>query len=287
MKGVAEPMKRGAAPAPPNRLVTPPAFGRLLPRHREQPPTMVCAVIDDPYRDADLVGLYDLDNPGGADHVFFRALADQIDARSIIDLGCGTGLLTRSLVQPGRTVVGVDPSRTMLDYARRQPGSESVTWIHGDASALAPTGTADLVLCTGNAIMHVSPEALPSTLTAIAGALRSDGIVSFESRNPACRAWEHWTPEATYSERVTSAGQLREWLEVTGVGGGRVVFDAHNVFPDGADRVYTSTLFFRSAEELRRELEAAGFTDITCAGDWHGAPVEEESRILVFRARRL
>ena len=107
-------------------------------------------------------------------------------------------MLTRSLARPGRTVIGVDPSRTMLDYARTQPGSELVTWLHGDASALAPTGTADLALCTGNAIMHVSPEELPSTLMSIAAALRSGGIVSFESRNPAHREWERWTPGATY-----------------------------------------------------------------------------------------
>lgn len=244
-------------------------------------------MIDDPYRDADLVSLYDLDNPGGEDHAFYRTLADQIDAHSIIDLGCGTGLLTRSLARPGRTVIGVDPSRTMLDYARRQPGSESVTWIHGDASALAPTGTVDLALCTGNAIMHVSPEELSPALTSIAAALRSGGIVSFESRNPAYRAWEQWTPEATYSERVTRVGHLREWLDVTDVREGRVVFDAHNVFSDGEDRVYTSILFFRSAEEFQRELEAAGFTDITCTGDWHGPSVEDGSRLLVFRARRV
>ncbi len=243
-------------------------------------------MIDDPYRDADLVGLYDLDNPGGQDHLFFRALADEVDAHSIIDLGCGTGLLTRSLARPGRTVIGVDPSRTMLDYARRQPGSESVTWIHGDALALAPTGTADLALCTGNAIMHVGSAELPSTLTSIAAALRPDGTISFESRNPAYRAWERWTPEATYSERVTPAGLLREWLDVTDVREGRVVFDAHNVFPDGEDRVYTSVLLFRSAEEFQQELEVAGFADITCTADWHGTSVEHGSRLLVFRARR-
>ena len=66
-------------------------------------------MIDDPYRDAELVELYDLDNPGGEDHAYYPALADAIDARSILDLGCGTGLLTRSLAGPGRTVIGVDP----------------------------------------------------------------------------------------------------------------------------------------------------------------------------------
>ena len=241
---------------------------------------------DDPYRDVDLVGLYDLDNPGGEDHAHYRALADEIGARSIVDLGCGTGLLTRSLAGPGRTVIGVDPSPTMLDHARRQPGGDAVTWIDGDASALAPTGAADLAICTGNAIMHIGPEELPSTLTSLAGVLRPGGTLSFESRNPACRAWEGWTPEATYGERDTAAGRLREWLEVTDVGDGRVVFDAHNVFPDGRDRVYTSVLFFRTVEEFRRELDLAGFTDISWAGDWHDGPAEAGSRFFVFRARR-
>jgi 2-polyprenyl-3-methyl-5-hydroxy-6-metoxy-1,4-benzoquinol methylase len=246
-------------------------------------------VVVDPYRDPELVELYDLDNPAGEDHAYYRALAEEVDARSVIDLGCGTGLLTRSLARPGRTVVGVDPSHTMLEYARRQPGAGSVTWIHGDAAALAPTGTVDLVICSGNAIMHVTPAQLSSSLTWVARALRRGGIFSFETRNPAHRAWERWTREATYGERTTPVGHLREWLEVTEVtevADGRVVFDAHNVFPDGEDRVYTSVLFFRTAEQFTRVLGSVGFTDVAVCGNWHGAPVVDSSRILVFRATR-
>jgi predicted TPR repeat methyltransferase len=99
----------------------------------------------DPYWDLDLVALYDVDNPAGIDHDFYRALADRSDARRIVDLGCGTSLLTRSLSAPGRDVTGTDPSRTMLDWARRQPGAENVTWIEGDATAIAPSGDIDLV----------------------------------------------------------------------------------------------------------------------------------------------
>jgi SAM-dependent methyltransferase len=240
----------------------------------------------DPYGDHDLVALYDVDNPGGADHEFYRALADTLDARRIVDLGCGTGLLTRRLAEADRSVTGIDPSPTMLDWARRQPGADAVTWLEGDATSIPPTGDIDLVVCTGNAIMHVSPEELPAVLRSIAGALRLGGTVSFESRNPAVREWERWTPETTYGERATPVGQLREWIEVTEAGGGRVVFDAHNVFPGGEDRVYTSVLYFRTAEEFTQELGAAGFTDITFHGDWHDGPVEDSSRILVFRARR-
>jgi SAM-dependent methyltransferase len=249
-------------------------------------PDTVPVVTEDPFGDPDLVELYDLDNPDGADHAYYRAVADEVDARSIVDLGCGTGLLTRSLATAGRTVVGVDPSPTMLGYARRQPGSEAVTWILGDASAVEPTGTVDLAICTGNAIMQVGPDELPGTLASLAGALRSGGTLAFESRNPGFRAWENWTVEATTGERDTPVGFLREWLEVTEVSDGRVVFDAHNVFADGRDRVYTNTLYFRTAEEFRTLLEAAGFTDVTCAGDWRGTPAAERSPFFVFRARR-
>lgn len=243
-------------------------------------------VTDDPYRDTDLVQLYDLDNPGGPDHDHYRALADEVGARSIVDLGCGTGLLTRALAGPGRTVTGVDPSATMLDFARRQPGGDAVTWILGDASAIEPTGSVDLAICTGNAIMHIGPDGLPDTFRALAGAVRHGGTVSFESRNPGAREWESWTVEATTGERDTPVGRLREWLEVTEVRDGRVVFDAHNVFPDGHDRVYTSTLYFRTAGEFRAALETAGFTDVRCAGDWRGTPATPASPILVFRAVR-
>jgi ubiquinone/menaquinone biosynthesis C-methylase UbiE len=240
----------------------------------------------DPYRDADLVELYDLDNPDGEAQAYYRALADDVNARSIIDLGCGTGLLTRSFARAGRTVIGVDPSATMLNYARRQAGSENVTWIHGDASVLPQDGTADLAVCTGDAILHISPDELPPTLASLAGVLRHGATLSFASRNPADRAWERWTPRATYMERVTPLGFLREWHEVTDVCNGRVVYDRHTVFPNCEDHVYTSVVFFRTSEEFQRELDRAGFTDITWAGSPGGIPFDDTAKRFDFRARR-
>jgi SAM-dependent methyltransferase len=243
-------------------------------------------VTADPYGDPDLVALYDLDNPGGADHDHYRALAASQDARRIIDLGCGTGLLTRSLAAPGRVITGIDPSRTMLDWARRQPGAEAVTWVEGDATAIAPTGDVDLVLCTGNAIMHLDREDLRVALDRIHAALRPGGVVSFESRHPEARAWEQWTREATYGERDTALGRLTEWLEVTEVTGERVAFDAHNVLPTGEDRVSTTVLHFRAAGTFRTALHDAGFGDVEVDGGWRGEDVTAASRLLVFRARR-
>jgi 2-polyprenyl-3-methyl-5-hydroxy-6-metoxy-1,4-benzoquinol methylase len=238
----------------------------------------------DPYGDERLVELYDEDNGPGEDHDYFLSLAD--GAKKVVDFGCGTGLLTRAFARPGRVVIGVDPSRTMLNYARRQPGAEAVTWIDGDATAVEGSGDTDLVVSSGNTMMHISTDDLPWVLEALAAALRPGGVLSFESRNPAARAWEQWRPDATYGERDTPAGHLKEWMEVTEVDNGRVVFDAHNVFEDGVDAVYTTTLYFRTADELRSALAKAGFGEVDVYSGWHGQPVADDSRLFVVRATK-
>ncbi|WP_020575917.1 class I SAM-dependent methyltransferase [Actinopolymorpha alba] len=220
----------------------------------------------DPYRDEQFVARYDFDNAASDDHAYYRALADAIEAEKIIDLGCGTGLLTRALATPGRVVIGVDPSATMLGYARRQPGAEAVTWIHGDAT-IAGAGDADLAVSSGNTMMHISPKAYPTVLGSLRDALRLGGVISFETRNPRAKEWERWNPDETYTERDTSSGHLREWL----------VWRSART---------TTALYFRTAEDITADLERAGFSDVDVRGGWHNEPVTADSRVLVFRAHR-
>ena len=75
--------------------------------------------LDKHYVDPRLVELYDIENPRGADTNFYVNLASELKARTILVLGCGTGLLTRELAINGRQVIGIDPSSEMIRFARR------------------------------------------------------------------------------------------------------------------------------------------------------------------------
>jgi SAM-dependent methyltransferase len=239
------------------------------------------------YVDTRLVELYDLDNPRGADTDFYLALAAELGARRIFDLGCGTGLLTRELATGGREVTGVDPAAAMLGYARRQPGAERVRWVAGDSSALG-TPAADLVLMTGNvAQVFLDDAGWAATLRDILAALRPGGHLAFESRNPGDRAWERWNRAATYQRSDSPHGPMESWLELDRVADGRVRFVGHNVFLSTGERVAVpSELRFRSQAELAADLAAAGFEVEHVYGDWQRGPVAETSRVMVFVARR-
>ena len=243
--------------------------------------------LDEHYTDPGLVEIYDVENPRGADTDFYLGLATELDARRIVDLGCGTGLLTRELAAPGREVIGVDPAGAMLAFARRQPGAERVRWVEGDAAALG-TLAADLLVMTGNvAQVFLTGAEWQTALAAIHTALRPGGVLAFESRNPAARGWEQWNRTDSYGEFDSPHGRMATWVEVTGVDGRRVRFEGHNVFQaTGEAVVVRSELQFRGRDELAESLQAAGFTVEQVYGDWHKGPLHNDSRVMVFVARR-
>ncbi len=239
------------------------------------------------YVDPRLVELYDLSNPRGLDTDFYLQLASDLNAKTILDLGCGTGLLTRELATDHRHVLGVDPAPAMLNIARRHPGAEHVEWIEGDSRVLG-NPEADLVIMTGNvAQIFLSDDDWLTTLKHIHEALRPGGYVAFESRNPLARAWESWNRESTYTVSDTPFGPIEEWLEVVELGNDRVHFQGHNIFQKTGEKlVVDSTLRFRSMEEMRLSLEQAGFNIEQLFGDWSRGPFVSTSRLMIIVARR-
>ncbi len=75
-----------------------------------------------------------------------------IEARTVVDLGCGTGSLTARLAErwPDASVVGVDSSVEMIERARRE--HPELSWQLADISAWEPDGPVDIAF--SNAALH-------------------------------------------------------------------------------------------------------------------------------------
>jgi DNA-binding CsgD family transcriptional regulator len=165
------------------------------------------------FSDPRLVAIYDTVNPIAEYQTFYLELAARLSASSIIDIGCGTGLLSCELAKRGYRLIGVEPSKAMLDVARHRCG-EQVEWIEGDALGLGEVG-ADLAIMTGHVAQIIrDDEVWSATLIAIREALGPGGRVAFESRNPLAREWTAWTPQAS-RRRVEDAvvGPVEVWFE--------------------------------------------------------------------------
>lgn len=216
---------------------------------------------DDFFEEPRLARVYDPLDPDRSDLDVYVAMVDELGARSVLDIGCGTGTFACMLALRGLEVVGVDPAEASLDVARSKPGADRVRWIHGDANSL-PRLSVDAAFMTGNvAQVFLTDEEWEATLRATRAALRPGGHLVFETRDPQRRAWEDWTRDKTRgSTDVPGVGVVRHWNQLLDVQGELVTFRGTVVFEtDGAVYESESTLRFRSREAIEASLVATGF----------------------------
>jgi ubiquinone/menaquinone biosynthesis C-methylase UbiE len=102
------------------------------------------------FTDPRLVAVYDTLNPYEpvTQPDFYGDLAAELSAVTIVDLGCGTGMITCALAARGYTVIGADPAPAMVALARRRCGGAGATFIDGGAERLG-SPDADLAIMTG------------------------------------------------------------------------------------------------------------------------------------------
>ncbi|MGI8696742.1 MAG: class I SAM-dependent methyltransferase [Mycobacteriales bacterium] len=238
---------------------------------------------DDIFEHPRLVAIYDALDPDRSDLEVYVAITEELGARRVLDVGCGTGTFALLLADRGLDVTGVDPAVGSLHVARAKAGADRVHWIHGDASAL-PAMQVDLATMTANVVQAiVDPRDWEGTLRGVFDALRPGGRLVFETRDPAYRAWREWNRADSYgSTEIQGVGAVESWVDATDVSGPLVSFRSTCVFAsDGEVLTSDSTLRFRE----RAEVEAALLEHGYAVDEVRGAP-DRPGREFVFLARR-
>jgi len=100
-------------------------------------------------------------------------------AGRVLELGCGSGGLTRHLVEAGHRVVATDASEAMLDLAReRVPGAAEIRRLTFPDD---PLPEADAVVSVGHALNYLPDEdVVRRALEAMAMALRPGGSLAID-----------------------------------------------------------------------------------------------------------
>jgi len=245
-------------------------------------------VPDPAFADARLAALYDALNPWGPADDFY--LGEILGAEAVLDVGCGTGVLLDAARRAGHRgrLTGADPAAGVLAVARaRRP---DVTWLLADAASVDPGPPVGLVTMTGHAFqVLLDDDATRAALTCLAGCLSPGGRLLFETRNPAARAWERWTPGKT---RTTVLAPDGEPVEVHHRLLGTQAPDLVEFVTEfrwtrsGATASSPSTLRFPGPESLRAQLDDAGFDVTACYGDWDRSPLRSASPEVVVSAVR-
>ena len=83
-----------------------------------------------------LAEIYDLVEEERNDLDHYLAIAAEFGARSVLDVGCGTGTFACLLADRGVEVAGVDPAAASLDVARAKPGAQVVCMPEGQRLSL-------------------------------------------------------------------------------------------------------------------------------------------------------
>jgi 2-polyprenyl-3-methyl-5-hydroxy-6-metoxy-1,4-benzoquinol methylase len=233
------------------------------------------------FADPGLAVFYDALDEDRSDLDAYVAIAAELDARTVLDLGCGTGSLAVRLAALGLSVVGVDPAGAMLEVARSKPLAERVRWIHGDAIDAAEQGVlADLAVMTGNvAQVFVTDSDWRSTLSGVHACLRPRGWFVFETRNGEAQDWESWetTPTTIALHDGTTAVVTRRVTEVSMP----LVTFTYEISVGSEVLSSTTTLRFRTPDQIEQDLEDQNFQ----VADIRDAP-DRPGKEFVFLARR-
>jgi SAM-dependent methyltransferase len=247
---------------------------------------------------------YDWENAqtvGRRDVPFWRRVAARSDG-PVLELGCGTGRVSRPLARAGIDLVGIDRSAPMLERAirkaraRRRTGRRILSprttprFVRGDIRALPfETSSFATVIAPYGILQSLTrPRDLTASLASVARVTAPGGTFGIDLV-PDVPQWSE------YERRVGMRGRARgaHFTLIESVRQDRArrltTFDQTYVERRGSrTREHHFELVFRTltVPQMTRQLARAGFRVDAVLGDYRGRPWDARADVWILLARR-
>jgi SAM-dependent methyltransferase len=211
-----------------------------------------------------------------------------IDDGPVLDLGCGTGALTRRMAKAGYDMTGADASPDMLQEAMMNSGEEAdILYLLQPMQELDLDGSVRAVISACDCINYIlDPEDLKEAFRRIYATLEPGGVFIFDINTD----WKYTNlmGENTFAESRDEGAFIWEnyYDEESGINEYDLTLFIPD--PDGRFTRYTETHFERNyaIPEMEEMLENAGFTVVGIYDDYTKNPLRDDSERAVFVAKK-
>ena len=177
-----------------------------------------------------------------------------------IDIGCGSGYFTRSLIRAGYEMTGVDISPEMLAKAEELSLKEGVRaqFLLGDIAKFSTPQKYDFAIAVNDCINYLPKDKLFSALKKVKNLLGKDGVFLFDVSS-----------ERKFRQKIANTVSVDDrdmvtYLAFNSVEGDVATLDV-SLFVQGADGKYERkdekhVQYIYTAEEIEKTLKEVGFT---------------------------
>ncbi len=217
----------------------------------------------------------------------------KIPVRSVIDVGCGTGLHSVELAKRGYRVLGVDISEAMIRRAKEKAaGLENASFIVADARALELSERYDAAIAMYGVISYFTSDGdLLRFLRSVRGVLREGGVFVFDTWNVlgVLEKRSYYETPSTHFRKSGSMLAVKEevWRidALEQVAYADISWSVIDLRSGSVDvRSHSLKLRLFTIRELRHFLSDAGFEVAAMFEDYACRPLAESSSELVVVA---
>ncbi|AIC93063.1 class I SAM-dependent methyltransferase [Shouchella lehensis] len=217
-------------------------------------------------------------------------IAPLTNYQSILDLGCGPGLYSEKLAEKGYSVTGIDFAENSIEYARKEAEKKnlSIDYHCGDFLTINYEEEFDLTLLIYQIFGILNPDERKKVLSNMYRALKPGGFVLLDVLSDKSfadfeesREWSLSSKNSMLS-RKKHLGLISTEKYPNNVSLQKTVL----VFEDGEIVNYHYWNQYFSVEDLRQEVEEAGFTLEQVYADVNGETYKADGEFIAAVLRK-